>query len=218
MPRISDETRARRRTHILTSAWRCFALNGFQATSMDDVIAATGMSSSAVYRYFRSKDEIIDATTDEGLTRVRDDFARMATEHPVPSPTKALASVIGRLRKLAADPADDMTRIAMQTWAEALRRPALHDRARALHNQALDHLTALAARWLDNGHLAPGANPRDTAATFFTVMQGVIVYHHLVEDLSLDELLHGLSALGRAVAPESADAGTSPNKPLAAKG
>jgi len=48
MPRLSDTTRAQRRQHILTSAWGCFSRDGFHATSMDDIIAATGMSSSAV--------------------------------------------------------------------------------------------------------------------------------------------------------------------------
>jgi len=61
---------AQRRQHILTSAWRCFSRDGFHATSMDDIIAATGMSSSAVYRYFRSKEEIIRASAEEGVVRV----------------------------------------------------------------------------------------------------------------------------------------------------
>ena len=54
MPRLSTELFAQRRQHVLTSAWQCFSRDGFHATSMDDIIAATGMSSSAVYRYFRS--------------------------------------------------------------------------------------------------------------------------------------------------------------------
>jgi hypothetical protein len=46
MPRLSDTTRAQRRQHILTSAWGCISRDGFHVTSMDDIIAATGMSSS----------------------------------------------------------------------------------------------------------------------------------------------------------------------------
>lgn len=204
MPRISEETRAKRRNRILLSAWRCFALNGFQATSMDDVIAATGMSSSAVYRYFRSKDEIIGATVEEGLTRVRNDFARMAAQRPVPTPELALASVIGRIRNLAETPESDPTRIAIMSWAEALRRPPLYDQARVLYHEALESLTSLASQWLKDGHLATGANPRDTAVTIFTLMQGVIMYHHLIDDLPLKQLLSGLSSLGGAITPRYA--------------
>jgi AcrR family transcriptional regulator len=46
-PWLSDKTREQRRQHILTSAWRCFSRDGFHATSIEDVIAATGMSSSS---------------------------------------------------------------------------------------------------------------------------------------------------------------------------
>ena len=72
MPRLSEKTREKRRQHILTSAWRCFSRDGFHATSIEDVIAATGMSSSAVYRYFRSKEEIIRASAEIGVARVGD--------------------------------------------------------------------------------------------------------------------------------------------------
>jgi AcrR family transcriptional regulator len=55
---------------------------------MDDVIAETGMSSSAVYRYFRSKDELIDAAADESLTLLRDLFDRLLEQRPTPSPSR----------------------------------------------------------------------------------------------------------------------------------
>jgi AcrR family transcriptional regulator len=65
-PWLSDKTREQRRQHILTSAWRCFSRDGFHATSLEDVIAATGMSFGAVYRYFRGK-EIIRASALRGF-------------------------------------------------------------------------------------------------------------------------------------------------------
>ena len=44
--------RERQTDRILQAAEECFARSGFQATSMDEVIATAGMSSSTVYRYF----------------------------------------------------------------------------------------------------------------------------------------------------------------------
>ena len=52
MPRVSAAYRERQTDRILQAAEECFARNGFQATSMDEVIATAGMSSSTVYRYF----------------------------------------------------------------------------------------------------------------------------------------------------------------------
>ena len=52
MPRVTAAYRERQTDRILQAAEGCFARSGFQAASMDEVIAAAGMSSSTVYRYF----------------------------------------------------------------------------------------------------------------------------------------------------------------------
>ena len=203
MPRLSEKTRAKRREHILASAWACFSSNGFHATSMDDVIAATGMSSSAVYRYFRSKDEIIDATADEGLAKVRGIFLGLLRRDPCPGLAETLTLLVGELDSRASNPDYDMSRIALQTWAEALRNPALQKRARVLYLETLDHIAELAVRWRHAGHLPPGADTRATAATLFSLMHGLIVMHHLVDDVPPDALRNGLSLLGAAVDPRT---------------
>jgi hypothetical protein len=87
----------------------------------------------------------------------------------------------------------------LQTWAEALRNPALQKRARVLYLETLDHIAELAVRWRDAGHLPPGADTRATAATLFSLMHGLIVMHHLVDDVPADALRNGLSLLGAAV-------------------
>src|SRR5215831_14032247 len=61
MPRVSAEHLAARRQQILDAARICFIRNGFHVTSMQDVIAEAGLSVGAVYRYFKSKNEIIEA-------------------------------------------------------------------------------------------------------------------------------------------------------------
>jgi AcrR family transcriptional regulator len=199
MPKLSEQTRARRRQHILTSAWSCFSRNGFHATSMDDVIAASGMSSSAVYRYFRSKEELIDATTDEGLAKVQQIFVDLLAYETCPTPAQTLALLVGELDSRVENSEYDMSRIALQTWAEALRDTALQDRARGLYLRTLDHIAELAVRWRDNGYLPAYADTNAVAASFFSVMHGLIVMHHLVRDISAGELREGIYLLGNAV-------------------
>src|SRR6476469_8748019 len=109
MPRLSDTTRAQRRQHILTSAWRCFSRDGFHATSMDDIIAATGMSSSAVYRYFRSKEEIIRASAEEGVVKVGEIFVVLLDRDPCPDPAETVTLLVAELHSRADNPEYDMT-------------------------------------------------------------------------------------------------------------
>ncbi|WP_369028857.1 TetR/AcrR family transcriptional regulator, partial [Nocardia farcinica] len=61
MPRVSEEHLERRRQQILVAAQRCFSRKGFYNTSMQDVFAESGLSAGAVYRYFKSKDELVAA-------------------------------------------------------------------------------------------------------------------------------------------------------------
>src|ERR1700742_4559540 len=125
MPRPSSETLEQRRRHVLVSAWRCFARDGFHATSMDDVIAATGMSSSAVYRYFRSKEELIGAASQESLAQLRELFARLLAQEPTPTPAETIGALADQLAKRSADVDYDLSKIAIHAWAESLRRPEL---------------------------------------------------------------------------------------------
>ena len=71
MPRVSQQYRDARRREILEAAGRCFAENGFHSTSMQDFFEASGLSAGLVYRYFRSKDELITALAGEALQLLR---------------------------------------------------------------------------------------------------------------------------------------------------
>lgn len=59
------ELPGRRRKQILAAAANCFVRYGFHQTSMQEICAAAQMSPGAVYRYFASKDAIIEAFADE---------------------------------------------------------------------------------------------------------------------------------------------------------
>jgi AcrR family transcriptional regulator len=198
MPRLSETTRAQRRQHIITSAWGCFSRDGFHATSMDDIITATGMSSSAVYRYFRSKEEIIRASAEEGVVKVREIFVALLDHDPCPDPAETLTLVVAELHRRADNPDYDMTRLALQTWAETLRDPVLHHRVRQLFVDTLEHIAELAQRWCDNGYLPPDADTKAVAASLLSIMQGLIVMHHVVDDVPVHTLRTGVALLGAA--------------------
>jgi AcrR family transcriptional regulator len=199
MPRLSDELREKRKRHILTSAWGCFSRNGFHATSMDDVIAATGMSSSAVYRYFRSKDELIDAAAEEALALTGDLFRRLLDAQPPPSPADTVAALLEELRRRSENPDYDLSRILIQTWAEALRRPDLGRRARVFYLRTRADLIELASRWRDAGYLPIDAGLEEVAEAMYTIMRGMLVGHHLAADVTEERLTRGLAGLGIAL-------------------
>jgi AcrR family transcriptional regulator len=200
MPRLSTELRAQRRQHVLTSAWRCFSRDGFHATSMDDIIAESGISSSAVYRYFRSKDELIEAAADESSSLLRGFFARMLGQDPTPTPAETVTALVEQFVERTSHPDYDLTKIAIYSWAEALRQPDVGAHTRAFYLDIRERLTELALRWQAEGYIARTANPRDMATLLMALLPGLVVTHHLVGSVSAHEIVAGLATLGVSIA------------------
>jgi AcrR family transcriptional regulator len=200
MPRLSEQRREERRRHILVSAWSCFSRNGFHVTSMDEVIAATGMSSSAVYRYFRSKDELIDAAADEALALVRDLFGRLLEQRPTPTPAEVVAAMFDEVGSRRSHQDYDLTRIAIQAWGEALRRPELEERTRSFYLSVQAQLAELSARWREEGVVPAETDDAQLATVLMSLMPGILVGRNLVADVSADHLIGGLASLGTALA------------------
>ncbi|GAB7101711.1 TetR/AcrR family transcriptional regulator [Streptomyces phaeofaciens JCM 4814] len=195
MPKLTEEFRQERRRHILRAAWRCFSRDGFHATSMDDVIRETGLSSSAVYRYISSKEELVDEAARESLGQVMRLLDGLLEADPPPSVTETLRCLAQGVDE-AAGQEYDLTRIAMQSWAEALRRPELAGLARDFHRRVRDRLTDLAARWVAAGYLSPRARPTEVATVLGTLLPGLIVNARLVDGISAEALASGLASLG----------------------
>src|SRR3989304_9535726 len=64
MPKVLPEYLELRRQQILDAAAACFARRGFPQTTMQDICDEADLSPGAVYRYFHSKEEIIEAMSE----------------------------------------------------------------------------------------------------------------------------------------------------------
>jgi AcrR family transcriptional regulator len=171
MPKVTCEYRAERRAHIMAAARRCFVRNGFHASSMQDLVEEAGMSSGAMYRYFSSKDAVIEAIARENLDQVVHVLAR-AIEHgasPQAAITAALDFVTVRHRE------DGFAAIAVLVWSEALRNPVLAAHLRDAIGTALLTLSndAHGARAVDDGD-APG-EPTALADVLLCMLPGYLM-------------------------------------------
>ena len=77
--------RPHRREEILTAAARLFAEKGYHATGMDDIGAAAGITGPAIYRHFKSKEDILDTLMIERLTAVVARADEIVSEAPTPA-------------------------------------------------------------------------------------------------------------------------------------
>jgi len=75
MRRANVQLQADRRSEILQAAQTCFARSGFHQASMQEICAEAGMSPGNLYRYFRSKEEIIAGIAERDRAETAQQFA-----------------------------------------------------------------------------------------------------------------------------------------------
>ena len=109
MPKISDEKRAARRTQILEAAWTCFQKEGLHATTMDDIIRASGLSAGAVYSYYPSKDDLILAAVTSSLSGLRALMQPLLDAQPPPAPAELLRQITATIARFTARDGYDAT-------------------------------------------------------------------------------------------------------------
>jgi AcrR family transcriptional regulator len=66
-----EQTKQQNRQAILDAAREVFAEMGYQAATVRDIIRRTGLSVGAFYNYYRSKEEVYEALSDDGVRRFR---------------------------------------------------------------------------------------------------------------------------------------------------
>ena len=77
MPRLTEATKAARRTQIIEAAINCFLERGYTNTSMSDIIKTSGLSSGSIYSHFTGKEDILTAAINERLENVKNLYAAL---------------------------------------------------------------------------------------------------------------------------------------------
>jgi AcrR family transcriptional regulator len=123
MPKLTDEHRDRRRRQILDAAMACFDRHGLHATTTDEIVAEAGLSAGAIYRYFDSKDAIIEAVAAERHAHERSLLADALVGN---DPRASLRSFLDRYFDWLADPDEQRRRrVNVYVWAESLHNARL---------------------------------------------------------------------------------------------
>jgi AcrR family transcriptional regulator len=195
VPKVSQEHRDARRAQILSAAKRCFLRDGFQATSMQDLFAESGLSAGSFYRYFANKDDVILAIAEENLGAVTALVRELAIDRPEQSLGAALGAVLETVQRRNRE--DQLAAMAVLSWAEAQRSPQLRDRFTELLGGMRRNLTRMIAARQAAGSLPTDVDAAAAAKLFLAIVPGAIVQLALFGERDLK----GVAAAARAVWP-----------------
>jgi AcrR family transcriptional regulator len=189
MPRVSDQHLAARRRQILDAARVCFTRTGFHATTMHDVIGEAGLSVGAVYRYFKSKEELVSALAEQVVDEITARVGEVVAHEPPLAVDQTLERVIAVLQPQLGP--EGMFRIALQIWSEALRSPALHELVVTLYSRLRSQFIAYAKS------AQPSADPQAVAVVMVSLVQGFALQSVLAGEPDVPTYLAGVRALLR---------------------
>lgn len=193
MPRVSEDHLEQRRRQIIDAARRCFIRKGFHQTSMQDIFREADLSAGAVYRYFKSKSDIIRAIATETQGSVTREMQTMLGADPLPP----LHEIVGRFaeRIEAGLGADGVLRIAPQGWAEATHNPELAEIVRDLIADTRSWWAKIATRMRDAGRLPADADPEAVGATLVCLVPGFVLQRIVAGDVDAATFREGVRAL-----------------------
>ncbi|XRQ03491.1 TetR/AcrR family transcriptional regulator [Actinomadura welshii] len=195
MPRVTEEHLERRRRQILDAARACFIRKGVHDTSMQDIFAEAGLSAGAVYRYFRSKNEIIEANMATVIGDMQSFFAEVAHGDPLLPLDEVIERLATKIVDMSGD--DGPLRLAPEAWALAMHEPEIAAYVAANVTGLRETWTSYTRRLVEAGLLPAETDVAAAGKTLFALIPGFLVQRLFLGEFSPAELRRGVRALCR---------------------
>ena len=166
MNRPYIQRQADRRDEILSAAQCCFVRSGFHQTSMQEICAEAGMSPGNLYRYFRSKEDIIAGIAERdradaaqqfasvGHGNFFDGLAQLAKHHLVERSVEEVA-------------------LCVEIMAESRRNPAVARIYQDMEADVRERFIALLRSAADRGEIRRDLDFDGTVTVLFALADGL---------------------------------------------
>ncbi len=157
-----------RRPQILDAAERCFALNGFHKTTMQDIAREAGMVPGNLYRYFPSKNAIIAGLVERDRAEIAADFATLSNAENLMAAFEQLG------RKHFIDQPRMKAVIALQIWSEAALDPEIAAHVSAVQSEVRNGIRNVLSRARDTGEIHQDVEVEALTHLIITLSDGMI--------------------------------------------
>ena len=193
MPKVLPEYLELRRQQILDAAAACFGRRGFHLSTMQDICKEADLSPGAVYRYFPSKESIIEAMCDRGQAG-----SAAALESGLHAGgTGAVLDELIRIFFLERDNLEDLGTCALmiELVAEAPRNPAVREWLTRNERQVRAPLAELVRHAQAAGEINPNLDADAVARVLVALYQGFVTQKLVEPELATDAYAAVMRAL-----------------------
>ncbi len=171
MPKVTVEHLNARRAQIMEAAGACFGRKGFARSTIQDICTEAGLSPGAIYRYFKSKDDIVFAIGDQRREMVLGMIEEMKGRHTA---LEILDFIGERFFGLLAEPAADPAMLLdPELWAETLRNAEMREHASRSVGAWRDALAALIEKGQEEGIFDREVDAQACAMVLIATFEGL---------------------------------------------
>lgn len=170
---------AERRLRILVAAERAFVGNGFHATTMQHVADEAGMSAGNLYRYFPSKEAIVEGLCELDQAELAQAFGELMADN-----RQIMEAMRWGLRKHVLAKPPEKARLLVEIWAEAGRNPRVAAMSRAIDAEVRERLVKLIDAAKAVGAASPRLDSHFGARFFVTFVAGLFKRIALEDDFN----------------------------------
>ena len=196
MPRITEERREARREQVLEAARACLEERGLEAVSMEMIIARSGLSTGAVYGYFKGKDEIISAVVTEGTAAMAADLAPVLRNPEPPPLPELMAQVLRTMANFGRHKGDvDRLLASIHGWSHSQTDPQLKAATRASYSGLRKLFADAVKRWQAAGTFDANADPDDMAQLLTSITLGFVAQRALAGSANIQSHVTALETL-----------------------
>jgi AcrR family transcriptional regulator len=173
----------KQQTHdaIVAEAGRLFGEQGFQATTMEEIAQAAGVSAGTLYNYFGTKNTIV-------LAHIGAEVAEMVEKGAaiVDGPPADVIVAVQKLTRVHLDRFVGMDRELLREMLSASFGPAsnLLPELIRLDYLLLDQLSSLLQHFADTGDLDPAVDSAEAAIAVYSLLATQLIMYLSVEDMS----------------------------------
>jgi AcrR family transcriptional regulator len=197
------ELSEKRRGQIIDAATKVFSEKGIEKARVDDIVTESGLSKGAVYWYFKSKDEIIQAAFDQFF-----DFDQQGLQLIIDQPGSTRERLLTYSLLMAQNVRQiySLLPLVYQFYAAATRQELMQETFRRYLSHYSELLGELLRQGVEEGELKP-LDEKSIAAQLIAIMEGMVLLWILQGEqfdaeqfvrTMIDMVFDGLAAGGEA--------------------
>ena len=181
--KLSEQKIFDKKAEILLASQACFVRKGFHNTTMQDICQQAGMSAGNIYRYFDSKEMIIEVFAGEELqwmtTAIKD----------VPSSPDMLQAIVDTVYWTAVTLMEEnKSELIAELFAEAGRNPRINAIYTKFNKQLTEQTCNMLQELEDNNLLRPLHDKSLVAKILISLVDGLVLNKIISPDFDMTKM------------------------------